>query len=98
MSKFVYLVRTPEGLSIALLHAERGGCEVWCGSDAISDADYKEHSGVPLSRFNFSLVDVDDGALRGALETVQEHHPGLVVLVEGMGTNRQFLPAKFEGK
>jgi hypothetical protein len=53
---------------------------IWCGSDTISEADYAKMKRPGLTRFNYSLADLelDDGAI----STVEEHHPGQTIWVE----------------
>ena len=81
-AKPVYLAMTRPGLLIALELASHTQCEVWCGADAISEAEYEGHSGTPLTRFNYGLAQQDTPILRRALATVAEHHPGQEVLIE----------------
>ena len=89
-SKPVYLALSREGLAVALQLATQAQCEVWCGASAISDEEYQTHSGPPLSRFDYELSRQDVQALHCALETIEEHHPGQVVLVEGESPNPSF--------
>jgi len=75
----VFLAITPTGLAQALRAATESDA-IWCGSDAISEADYAARQGPNLSRFAYSLEDrvlIDD-----AVSTIEEHHPGQTVWVE----------------
>ena len=75
----VFVAVTPAGLAEALRKAASDDA-VWCGSDAISEAEYAQISRPHLTRFNYSLADLelDDGAIA----TVEEHHPGQTIWVE----------------
>lgn len=78
----VLLALTTIGLEDALRLASEKGASVWCGSDAISEAQYQERSISGLSRFAYPLQGESSDVLRGALETIEEHHPGETVWVE----------------
>jgi hypothetical protein len=75
----VFVATTSAGLTEAL---RRAGADdaIWCGSDAISEAEYVQLRRPNLSRFDYSLADLqmDDGTLG----TVEEHHPGQTIWVE----------------
>lgn len=69
----IFLAITPTGLAQALRAATESDA-IWCGSDAISEADYAARQWSKLSRFAYSLEDrvlIDD-----AVSTIEEHHPG----------------------
>ena len=75
----IFLAITSTGLAQAL-RAATENASVWCGSDAISEADYAARQWPNLSRFAYSLEDrvlIDD-----AVSTIEEHHPGQTVWVE----------------
>lgn len=75
----VFLAITPAGLADAL-HAAKVDDAIWCGSDAITDAEYTRSSRPNLSRFIYPLGDrqmIDD-----AISTIAEHHPGQRIWVE----------------
>ncbi|MDR3016060.1 hypothetical protein [Delftia acidovorans] len=75
----IFLAITSTGLAQALSAATEKDA-VWCGSDAISEADYAARQWPKLSRFTDSLEDrvlIDD-----AVSTIEEHHPGQTVWVE----------------
>jgi|GEM_PF-509926 len=81
----VFLAITPEGLQRALESANGTNIQIWCGADAISDVEYSNLSGVSganLSRFTYPLLGQTADALQGALDTIEEHHPGESVWVE----------------
>ena len=77
----IYLAITPAGLTDALNTATTTDA-VWCGSKAVSEAEYALMPIKP-SRFTYSFADesaADD--LEGALHTMAEHHPGQRIWVE----------------
>ena len=74
----VYLAITPVGLAKALSVATETDA-VWCGSDAISEADYATLT-LALNRFTYELADRQ--MVDGAISTIEEHHPGQIVWVE----------------
>lgn len=78
----VFLALTPVGLAEAL--RVRGDKEdaVWCGSDAISEADYDALESANVSRIVYPLQGQDSEVLAEALGTIDEHHPGETVWVE----------------
>lgn len=78
----VFVAITPTGLAQALARASSDDA-IWCGSDAISEAEYVKLQRPNFSRFSYSLADLtlDDGALA----TVEEHHPGQTIWVEHRG-------------
>jgi hypothetical protein len=75
----VFVAVTSAGLTEALRRAV-GDDVIWCGSDAISEAEYSQLKRPGLSRFDYSLanLELDDGAIA----TVEEHHPGQTIWVE----------------
>jgi hypothetical protein len=75
----VFVATTSAGLAEALRRAN-GGDAIWCGSDLISETDYVQLRRPNLSRFDYSLADLqtDDGTLG----TIEEHHPGQTIWVE----------------
>lgn len=81
----IYLAITPSGLN-ELLNRVNADDAVWCGSDAITETEFKALERPGLTRFIYALGDrqlVDD-----ALSTIEEHHPGQVVWVEGAASAR----------
>jgi len=75
----VFLAITPAGLADAL-RAARADDAIWCGSDAITEADYATLKQPNLSRFIYELG--DRRLLDDAIGTVEEHHPGQTIWVE----------------
>lgn len=75
----IFLAITPTGLAQTLRTATENNA-IWCGSDAISEADYAARQWPNLSRFAYSLEErvlIDD-----AVSTIEEHHPGQTIWVE----------------
>ena len=75
----VFVAVTRTGLAEALRQAASDDA-IWCGSDAISEADYAQLNRPGVSRFNYSLADLELGD--GAIATIEEHHPGQTIWVE----------------
>lgn len=78
----VFLAITPKGLAEALALAKANSSPIWCGSDAIGEAEYSNLRGANLSRFIYPLSGQSNSAIEGALETISEHHPGETIWVE----------------
>jgi len=49
---------------------------VWCGANALSEAEFTklEHSNV--TRFTYTFANADKATIQSALSTIEEHHPG----------------------
>jgi len=77
----VFVAVTSVGLAEALRQAASDDA-IWCGSDAISEAEYVRLRRPNLSRFDYSLADLELGD--GAIATVAEHHPGQTIWVEAV--------------
>jgi len=75
----VFLAITPAGLAYALRTAKPDEA-IWCGGDAIAEADYQALDRPHVSRFNYELGNRD--LLPDAIGTIKEHHPGQTVWVE----------------
>jgi len=75
----VFVAVTQAGLAEALRRATSEDA-IWCGSDTISEAEFAAAKRPGLTRFDYSLEDLelDDGAIG----TVEEHHPGQTIWVE----------------
>jgi methylmalonyl-CoA mutase cobalamin-binding subunit len=78
----VFLALTPAGLVEALRVRGNKANAVWCGSDAISEADYAALEDVNVSRFIYPLQWEASDVLAGAIDTIEQHHPGETVWVE----------------
>lgn len=78
----VFLAITPSGLHQAIELSKLSPMAIWCGADAISEADWDDLSGVDVSRFDYPLAGETPEVIQGALETIAEHHPQATVWVE----------------
>lgn len=78
----VFLALTPVGLEEALRVRGHTADAVWCSSDAISEADYATLEDVNVSRFVYPLQGEPGDVLAGAIDMIEEHHPGETVRVE----------------
>ena len=78
----VYLAITPKGLAEALNLAKANSFSVWCGSDAIDEAEYSNRKTSNLSRFIYPLSGQPKSIIEGAIETIAEHHPNETICVE----------------
>jgi hypothetical protein len=76
----VFLAITAAGLADALRSA-RPDDAVWCGSDAITEPDQAALKHPNLSRFIYELGDRQ--LISDAISTIEEHHPGHTIWVEG---------------
>jgi hypothetical protein len=77
----VFLAITSTGLADAFRAASAEDA-VWCGSDAIAEADPLSAFPPSLSRFIYALG--DRVLIADALRTVEEHHPGQTIWVEAV--------------
>lgn len=75
----VFLAITPAGLADVLRTAKADEA-IWCGSDAIAEADYEALDRPNVSRFIYELGDRE--LIPDAIGTIEEHHPGQTVWVE----------------
>jgi hypothetical protein len=78
----VILAITTAGLQDALRLTEGRDANVWCGADAISEAEYAALKNNHLSRFIYPLEGQGADVLAGAIDTIEEHHPGETLWVE----------------
>ena len=78
----VYLAISQRGLAEALHAANLNGHAVWCGSDAISEEEYRTQKLKNFSRFIFPLGSAEPGEIEGAVATIAEHHPNETIWVE----------------
>jgi len=79
----VLLAITSAGLKDAMRLASEKNVSVWCGADAVPEAEYQAGSCPGVSRFIYPLQGAPANVLAGALDTIEEHHPGETVWVEG---------------
>lgn len=78
----VYLALTPQGLQDILNASEAAKCPVWCGADALSEAEFEKLERSNITRFTYSFADADAATIQDALATIEEHHPGKRVWIE----------------
>ena len=81
----VFLAITPGGLAESIRMAA-GTEAVWCGSDAISEAEFQALAATNLTRFSSALGEATPDKISEFVVTVQEHHPGQRVWVEHVGS------------
>lgn len=78
----VHLAITSQGLKHALRAVEGSAAPIWCGADAISEADFEILDCASLTRFSYSLEGEGDEVLAGAVETNKEHRPGETIWID----------------
>ena len=84
----VFLAITRSGLDDALALARHTAISIWCGADAIDEQEFHASVWTNLTRFTYSLGSTAE-ALDDALATIEEHHPGERIWIEGIGTTTQ---------
>jgi len=77
----IFLAITQNGLN-EVLDLIGSTSQIWCGSDAISKAEFEALRSGTLTRFDYSLKGAKAEVMRGAIETIVEHHPGERIWVE----------------
>jgi len=80
----VYLVLTPQGLQEIFDAPEAAEAPVWCGANALSEAEFAKLERSNVTRFTYSLVNAEKATIQRALWTIEEHHPGERVWVESV--------------
>jgi len=78
----VFLAVTTDGLKNALQVATSTGSPIWCGSDAISEADFEQLAGRFVTRFIYPLAGEPAEVINDAIATMEEHHPGATIWIE----------------
>jgi len=78
----IYLAMTSQGLHEILDIAKDKRLHVWCGADALSEAEFEQLPFDRLTRFDYTLADADTLTLEDALSTIKEHHPGQRIWIE----------------
>lgn len=79
----VYLALTPQGLQEILDAPETAKTPIWCSADALSEAEFEKLERGNVTRFTYSFADADKATIQDALATIEEHHPGERVWIEG---------------
>ena len=70
----VYLALTPQGLRDVLNASEATKIPIWCGADALSEAEFEKLERGNITRFNYSFADAHITTIQDALATIEEHH------------------------
>lgn len=92
----VFLALTRPGLDDALALAKHAPISIWCSANAISEEEFDALAGADLTRFTYAL-DSTAEALDDALTTIEEHHPGQRLWIEGHGTACESQPSRIPG-
>jgi hypothetical protein len=79
----VLLANTSGGVEDAMRLASEKKASVWCGAEAVSEAQYQTGSYPGLSRFIHPLQGANADPIARAMDTSGEHHPRETVWVEG---------------
>ncbi|MGJ9420704.1 hypothetical protein ACHAC9_23575 [Massilia sp. CMS3.1] len=80
----VYLALTPQGLQEILDTPEAVQMPVWCGANALSEADFAKLERSNITRFIYSFENADKATIQRALSTIEDHHPGERIWVESV--------------
>jgi hypothetical protein len=80
----VYLALTPQGLREILEAPKAATKPIWCGADALSASEFAELGRSNVTRFCYSFGKADKATIKGALSTIEEHHPGERIWVESV--------------
>jgi hypothetical protein len=78
----IFLALTRSGLDEAIELCECVDGVIWCGSDAISDNEFRDLSGLTVTRFTFPLEGADADTIADVLATIADHHPGEKIWIE----------------
>jgi hypothetical protein len=79
----VLLAITPKGLQDALQIREKTGDTIWCGADAMPEAEYFANP-QSVSRFEYILATANAELMDHVIYTIAEHHPGQSIWVEAI--------------
>jgi hypothetical protein len=80
----VYLVLTSQGLKEILNTPEAAKMPMWCGANVLSESEYVKLQRNNVTRFTYSFANCDNATIQRALSTIEEHHPGERIRVEGV--------------
>ncbi|RYF44374.1 MAG: hypothetical protein EOO38_18040 [Cytophagaceae bacterium] len=80
----VYLALTPQGLQEILDTPEAVEMPIWCGANALSEADFTKLERSNVTRFIYSFENADKATIQSALSTIEDHHPGERIWVESV--------------
>lgn len=88
----VFLAITPKGLEDAMRTSAQTAEAVWCGADALSEADFTAKAFKGLTRFSYGLTGENTVLIQDAVATIAEHHPGQLIWVEVLPEQGPTLP------
>lgn len=80
----VYFALTPQGLNEILATPEVAKVSVWCGTNALSEAEFAKLERSNVTRLTYSLASADKATIQRALSTIKEHHPGERIWIESV--------------
>jgi hypothetical protein len=80
----VYLALTPQGLQEILDTPEAAEAPVWCGANALSEAEFAKLERSNVTRFTYSLANAEKATIQRALWSIEDHHPGERIWVESV--------------
>jgi len=80
----VYLALTPQGLQEILDNPEAAEAHIWCGANALSEAEFAKLERSNVARFTYSLANAEKATIQRALWTIEEHHAGERIWVESV--------------
>ena len=78
----VFLAITPKGLEDAMRNFAQTAEAVWCGADALSEAEFTVKALKGVTRLSYGLTGENAVLIQDALGTIAEHHPGQSIWVE----------------
>lgn len=79
----VFLALTTSGLRDALHLAAGQGHAIWCGAAALTEQELQSERLAGVTRLNYAPGASEKESIARALDTIEQHHPGETVWVEG---------------
>jgi hypothetical protein len=79
----VFLALTPSGLRDALHLAAGQGNAIWCGAAALTEQEFQSQLLPGVTRLDYAPGVSEKKSIARALDTIEQHHPGETVWVEG---------------
>lgn len=79
----VFFARNTQSAEEAVTLARQINCDLWVGSDCMSEQEHKFliGNGLRVTRFSFPVEDASREILDNALATIREHHPEAIIWV-----------------
>lgn len=79
----VFLAITRKGFE-SYRSLSQGAGALWVGAGVLSDSELVElrGAGINVSNFDYTIDPQETKVLASAIETIKEHHPGMVVWAE----------------